>query len=218
MNNYIKYWYLENFNLMHRVGKKNLMQLCDFLVMKHLHKGERLLLSDAEKGIVFFLKKGTVKITEEVEGSEITKSVLKEGSIFGEMPLLGQEDSQEKAHTLEDCVICYIEDWRMKQMIDKYPNLNNSVLKLAGMHIKRLKNRLDKLLYKDSEARISEFVDDYVKEFGKMKNDQWEAKNLLTHKDIADLTNTSRQTVSNFLSKSRKEGKIFYDSQVIRLL
>ncbi len=86
------------------------------------------------------------------------------------------------------------------------------------MRIKKPTHRLDQLLYKDSETRIFDFMKEYVKEFGASKWDYWEAKNLLTHKDIADLTSTSRQTVSNFMSKLRKAGKLYYDSKVIRVL
>ena len=43
------------------------------------------------------------------------------------------------------------------------------------------------------------------------------AKNLLSHQDIAHLTNTSRQTVSNVMSKLRKEGLIDYNAKNIIL-
>ena len=68
------------------------------------------------------------------------------------------------------------------------------------------------MLYKDSSTRIKEFIADYVEEFGKAdQSGKLVAKNLLSHKEIANLTNTSRQTVSNVLSKMRKDGIIDYD-------
>jgi CRP/FNR family transcriptional regulator len=78
-----------------------------------------------------------------------------------------------------------------------------------------LETRLQDLLYKDSKARISEFIKAYVEEFGEDKIDSIEAKNLLSHKDIANLTNTSRQTVSNVLSNMRKANEIKYDVKYI---
>ena len=45
----------------------------------------------------------------------------------------------------------------------------------------------------------------------KNETDLLVAKNLLSHKEIANLTNTSRQTVSNTLSIMRKKGIINYD-------
>jgi len=73
-------------------------------------------------------------------------------------------------------------------------------------------------LYKDSKTRIEEFVRSFIEEFGIGKEDRVKAKSLLSHKDIANLTNTSRQTVNNVLSTLRKEKKIDYDSKHISIL
>ena len=68
------------------------------------------------------------------------------------------------------------------------------------------------MLYKDSATRIQEFVFDYVKEFAEDgKTERLVVKNLLSHKEIGNLTNTSRQPVSNVLSTMRKKGIIDYD-------
>ncbi|MEP5601303.1 MAG: helix-turn-helix domain-containing protein, partial [Algibacter sp.] len=92
----------------------------------------------------------------------------------------------------------------------------NGVLKIYGLRIQKLERRLHDLLYKDSATRIREFISDYLEEFGE-KNDIGilTAKNLLSHKEIANLTNTSRQTVSNVLSTMRKDGVIDYDINFI---
>jgi CRP/FNR family transcriptional regulator len=44
-----------------------------------------------------------------------------------------------------------------------------------------------------------------------------EAKKLLSHKDIANLTNTSPQTVNNVLVKLRQQGVIDYGSRFISI-
>ena len=61
-----------------------------------------------------------------------------------------------------------------------------------------------------------EFILDYLEEFGeKDEAGKTTAKNLLSHKEIANLTNTSRQTVSNVMSTMRKEGIIDYNAKHI---
>jgi len=96
--------------------------------------------------------------------------------------------------------------------MEKHKSLKNGVLKVNGLRIKKLERRLHDLLYKDSPTRIKEFIFDYIQEFGEEnENGKQIAKNLLSHKEIANLTNTSRQTVSNTLSKMQKDGLIEYD-------
>ena len=116
---------------------------------------------------------------------------------------------------LEDGVVCIIEAEQMKKMIEDHKSLKNQLLKLQGLRIRKLQRNLEDLLYKDSETRIKEFLLNYLAEFGKNEGGFLKAKNLLSHKDVAQLTNTSRQTASNIFSKLRKEGVIDYNSSEI---
>nr|WP_238566789.1 Crp/Fnr family transcriptional regulator [Nonlabens ulvanivorans] len=149
--------------------------------------------------------------------SETVKYVVKRGNVFGELSLFDKEAAMEEvAFALEDCVICYIKSDQMEALMEKHKSLKNGLLKIYGLRIQKLERRLNDLLFKDSPTRIKEFILDYLDEFGEIdKSGKSKAKNLLSHKDIANLTNTSRQTVSNVLSKMRKEGVIDYNVEFV---
>ncbi|MFT6796056.1 MAG: CRP/FNR family cyclic AMP-dependent transcriptional regulator [Maribacter sp.] len=211
-----KYWFLEGFNLFKKLGMPAMMELCALLEMEHIPKGSVIEIGNRDKKCVFFLKKGSVKIVNST--NDIVKYVVQKGNIFGELSLYNRKAaSEEVAFTLEDSIICYIEADLMEELIEKHKSLKNGLLKIYGLRIRKLETRLQDLLYKDSKARISEFIKAYVEEFGEDKIDSIEAKNLLSHKDIANLTNTSRQTVSNVLSTMRKASEIKYDVKYISL-
>jgi CRP/FNR family cyclic AMP-dependent transcriptional regulator len=212
-----KYWFLEGFNLFRKLGMLNMMRICEILEMDNIQKGQPIELSDTHKNSVFFLKKGTVKIVNTTTNT--VKYVVKRGNVFGELALFDKETAAEEvAYALEDCIICYIESEQMEGLMSTHKSLKNGILKMYGLRIKKLERRLHDLLYKDSPTRIKEFITDYLDEFGET-NDQGRlvAKNLLSHKDIANLTNTSRQTVSNVLSKMRTKGLIQYDKDSISI-
>ncbi|KAA1246860.1 Crp/Fnr family transcriptional regulator [Aquimarina sp. RZ0] len=191
-----------------------MMHMCEILEMDNIDKGTSIELLKNDKKSIFFLKKGTVKIIDTY--SNHVKYIVKKGNIFGELSLYNEQDSlQEQAIALEDCVICYIEADRMDRIMQKHTSLKNGVLKIYGTRIKKLERRLQDLLYKDSHTRIKEFIIDYINEFGEEKDTKIVAKNLLSHKDIANLTNTSRQTVNNVMSTLRKNNIIDYTSQHI---
>ena len=206
-----KYWFLEGFNLFRKLGMLNMMRICEILEMDNIEKGQPIELTDEHKNSVFFLKRGSVKIVNTT--NDTVKYVVKRGNIFGELALFDKEVANEEvAYALEDCVICYIESEQMEDLMEKHKSLKNGVLKIYGLRIKKLERRLHDLLYKDSPTRIKEFIIDYLDEFGETnETGKRIAKNLLSHKEIANLTNTSRQTVSNVLSKMRKDGIIDYD-------
>lgn len=193
-----------------------MMRMCEILEMDNVDKGAPITLTNRDKKSVFFLKKGTVKIVD--TSSDTVKYIVKKGHVFGELALYNSNaTNEEQAYALEDCIVCYIESDRMNQLMEKHKSLKNGVLKIYGIRIKKLERRLNDLLYKDSLTRIKEFVIDYVSEFGWIEGDRVVAKNLLSHKDIANLTNTSRQTVSNALSMLRKNGELDYNSEKISI-
>ena len=190
------------------------MRMCEILEMENIDKGGLISLENRDQRSVFFLKRGTVKIVNTTNNT--VKYIVKKGHVFGELALYDTDAAnEEQAYALEDCVVCYIESERMNLMMEKHKSLKNGVLKIYGIRIKKLERRLHDLLYKDSATRIKEFVIDYVNEFGTLEEKRVVAKNLLSHKDIANLTNTSRQTVSNTLSLLRKEGVLDYNSKHI---
>jgi CRP/FNR family transcriptional regulator len=211
----VKYWFLERFNLFKKLGMINMMKICEILDMENILKGQVIDLSSEHKKNIFFLKKGTVKIVN--SKNDTVKYIVKRGNIFGELALYNKEAAAEEvAYALEDCVICYIESKQMDELMEKHKSLKNGILKIYGLRIQKLEIRLHDLLYKDSSTRIREFITYYLDEFGEInETGQLSAKNLLSHKEIANLTNTSRQTVSNVMSTMRKEGMIDYNSQFI---
>ncbi len=193
-----------------------MMRMCEILEMDNIDKGNIIELLKEDKKNIFFLKKGTVKIVD--THTNHVKYIVKKGNIFGELALYNESiTNEEQAIAIEDCIICYIEAERMNTIMEKHKSLKNNVFKIYGTRIKKLERRLNDLLYKDSTARVRDFIYDYIKEFGELNENRFIAKNLLSHKDIAHLTNTSRQTVSNILSTMRKDGLLEYNTQFISI-
>lgn len=71
-------------------------------------------------------------------------------------------------------------------------------------------NRLERLYWMNAEQRIKFTLKDLAKKLGKRFGDETLLKINLTHKELAMLTDSSRQTVTQTLSSLKKEGKINY--------
>lgn len=215
----MKYWFLEeSFNMMKRIGMRDMMNLCELLVMKTYKKGSEIHEQFEDDHLIYFIKKGHVKIGQK-DGDEFKlKYTLGKGNIFGESKITtGEESAPYTAIAMSDCVICFIEIDRMEELMSQYPKLHNSVLKIAGLKFKRIERRLDDVLYKDADTRIRDFLHDFVKENAEEEN-RLIAKNIFSHSEIAKLTSTSRQTVNNAISRMRKSGEINYSTKEIELI
>ena len=84
--------------------------------------------------------------------------------------------------------------------------------KISGiLRIKKLERRLDSLVFKDVRTRLVEFIADMAEESGKESGSTVRVTHFYTHKDIADLIGTSRQTVTTTLNELKGEGLLDFN-------
>lgn len=213
-----KFWHLFQFKLSRRLNRSEMMYMCNAMVMKRFKKGVPVELENSVTKNVYFLKSGTVKIVTLCNnGEELIKDIVKKGDIFGLMGLVHLENDNDYAVAMEDADICIIEVEFLKKMMAENANLNNHILKLTGLKIKKLERRLESLIYKDSKTRIVEFIIDYLEEHGAESESFIVADFLLSNKDIAKLTSTSRQTVSTTLNFLKKHNHLVLNNKILKI-
>jgi CRP-like cAMP-binding protein len=99
----------------------------------------------------------------------------------------------------------------MEELMANNRPLNLKIIKLIGIRIKKLERRIDSLVFKDARTRIVEFLKEMAIEKGQKVGFEVMFKNYLTHKDIASLTGTSRQTVTTVLNELKDKNLINFD-------
>jgi len=102
-----------------------------------------------------------------------------------------------------------IED--MRELMKENKPLNLKIFKLIGLRIRKLERKIESLVFKDARTRIVEFLKEMAMEKGKKVGFEVMFKNYLTHKDIASLTGTSRQTVTTVLNELKENNIINFD-------
>jgi len=78
-----------------------------------------------------------------------------------------------------------------------------------------MERKIELLVFKDARTRIIEFLKDLAQERGQKVGFETMIKNHFTHKDIASLTGTSRQTVTTVLNELRESNVINFDRRRI---
>ena len=157
--------------MMKRIGMRDMMELCELLVMKTFKKGSQIHEQFEDDHMIYFVKKGHVKIGLNSDEGFVLKNVLGKGNIFGESKILSGEESQPyTAIAMTDCAICFIEITKMEFLLERYPKLHNSIFKISGMKFRKIERRLDEIICKDAETRIKDFILDFVKENGEQND------------------------------------------------
>lgn len=89
------------------------------------------------------------------------------------------------------------------------------MLKLVGLRLMKLERKLESLVFKDARTRVIEFLRDTASWKGKKVGFETMIPTKLTHKDIASLTGTSRQTVTTILNELKDKNLITFDRRRI---
>jgi len=103
----------------------------------------------------------------------------------------------------------------MQDLMLENKSLSLKIFKLIGFRFRKLERRLESLVFKDARTRIVEFIKEMAQERGQKVGFETMVKNQLTHQDIANLTGTSRQTVTTILNDLRDRNLINFDRRKI---
>ena len=210
-------WYFEKVNLFSIFCPHKFKEYRDNHQFRHFKKGEFIYFSDDPSNTIYLVTEGKIKLIYYTdEGDEVVKSILTRGEVFGELALLGEGKRQDYAQVLTDrTIVCQLTLEQMQQLMKDNKPFALKIYKLIGLRINKLERKIDSLVFKDVRTRIIEFIKEFVTEKGEGNGPEYRAEHYLTHKDIADLIGTSRQTVTTMLNELRSEGKIDFSRRSI---
>ena len=170
---------------------------------------------------VYLIEKGKVKIGYYNEdGSEIVKSILCKGDLFGEKAILGEEKRNEFAQSIDNGTsICPVSVDTMHELIRDNKTFGLRIYKFIGFKFKKLERRLQLLLFKDSKTRLVEFLDELCVDYGYNCNQTGDhiINHPYTQKDIASLIGISRPTLNILMNELKEENVIDFNRKQIRI-
>jgi CRP-like cAMP-binding protein len=212
-----KLWYLEQINIFRDLSEEDLLRIDKLAGMRDVPKGKFIYFPEEPSTIVYLLKRGKVKIGSYGEdGREIIKAVLEPGEIFGELSLMGEGKRRDFAQALtSDVRFCAVSSEEMREILLNHPKLNYEITRMMGERMQRLERRLESLVFKDARQRILDFIYNTAIEKGSKVGIGLKMVHDLTHQDIANLTATSRQTVTITLNELRDKELINFDRKSI---
>ena len=146
----------------------------------------------------------------------LPRQFYQKGEIFGELALTGEDHRSDFAQSLsDDTTVCAMGIEMMQELMVDNKALSLKIMKLIGFRFRKLERRLESLVFKDARTRIVEFIREMAQERGQKVGFETMVKNQLTHQDIANLTGTSRQTVTTILNDLRDRNLINFDRRKI---
>lgn len=212
-----KLWHLENFNLLEGLSADEMKQFAEKTVMTVSKKGQFIYFPEDPSKSLFFLKEGRVKIGNiSDDGRETIKAILQPGEVFGELALTGEGKREDFAQALDSKVkICAVGVDEMEALMEKNPHMSLRVTKMIGFRLRKMERRFKALIFKDARTRIIDFIREMAEETGTKVGDETLIRHHLTHQDIANLTASSRQTVTTVFNELKRRNVINFERKRI---
>ena len=178
---------------------------------------EFIFLPDEPSEGIFFVLKGRVKTgTFSQDGREVVKEVIQAGTVLGELALSGEQKRTEYAQALHDEVeVLYVTASAFRELMQDNPRLVFTVMQYITQRLQRVEERLVRLVLQDARERIIEFLVETAGREGRKVGYETLIRHHFTQQDIANLTCTSRQTVTSVLNELKKLNLIHFNRNTI---
>lgn len=206
-------WFLENIDVTNIFCPQKLgAGTMDKHTQKEYKKGEYIYIPNEHADQIYFLSEGRVKIGAYGDnGKEITKAILTTGEVFGELSLIGEQKRRDFAYVMEATIVCMISVADMKSLMREHSGLQLFIMKIMGNRVLEMEQRLESLVFRDSRTRIIEYLENLARKKGQRVGYETVVRQFLTHQEIANLTATSRQTVTTVLNELRTKNIITFN-------
>jgi len=191
------------------VGGLNIKALPQTMAFK---KGEYIYRSNDKSSYLYLVTKGRIKVgVLSDDNKKIIKAVVQKGEIFGELALVGTNTRTDFAQAMSEVYVQAIPLTTVKELMAQSGTFMEQMLGLVGERLLKTQRRLEMLVFKDARSRIIAFLRDLVLERGRPVGYELLVDKFFTHQEIANLTDTSRQTVTTILNELRDENYIYFD-------
>ncbi len=206
-------WFLENIDVTSIFCPQKLEGgALDKHVQKKYSKGEYIYIPNEHADQIYLLSEGRIKIGAYGDGGkEVTKAILTAGEVFGELSLIGEQKRRDFAYVMETTTVCTISVNEMKSLMREHNGLQLFIMKIMGNRVLDMEQRLESLVFRDSRTRIIEYLENLSKKKGQRVGYETVVRQFLTHQEIANLTATSRQTVTTVLNELRTKKIITFN-------
>jgi len=193
--------------LVHTVNNRD--KLLSASSSTHFKKDSFIFQAGTTDNNIYILKKGLIKLFRlSPEGRELMQWFIFPEEIFGlaEFPALGHRSVY--AQCCEDSEVAVLSQNKFKQFLITSPELAIQVIEQLSTRLKIVGDTLLNITSDDVRSRIIKLLLRLSMRFGKECKEGVLLDVHLTHKELADMVGTCRQTMTTILSQLKKENHI----------
>ncbi len=214
MNNLYIFNILSQIPILKNLNAELFQAMCSEAQVMKFKKHEIVYEAQSPKTHVFLVINGSIKLAIETCSQKIlTKELVYKNEIFGENVFGDLKIYNEYAETLSETTLVTFPIECFKDAIKQNHDFASDIMKVIVHKFQQLEERLQNFVFLKAKERIVQFIINTGLSRGrKIGLDECLVEHGMSHKEIAYLTDTSRQTVARIMNELKKENIIHYSS------
>lgn len=151
--------------------------------------------------VLFILKEGTVQLYRLTpEGRKLIVATLTEGTVFGELSLIGQGMHDTFAEAVTPARICVMSRVDVEELLRKKPQMALRLLGVLGERLRAAERQLEQIAFASVPSRLAAQLLELAGEGNCVQG--------FTHQDLAEMVGSYRETVTLALNQFKIAGLI----------
>lgn len=214
--------FLKGVDLFSSLGEEDLVQIAQVTIAQNFRSGETIIMEkDDSMQALYIIAEGEVQeFISSADGRETILSLLGRGDFFGEISLIDGEPRSTSVKTISETLLLIILRDNFLKLLDMQPGIVRGLLTEMSARLRRANRQIASLSTMSVSGRVAETILALVEERGvraKAENGQWMTviRNRPTQQQLADMSGTTRETVSRVCSSLVKKGAISMTSKEI---
>ena len=181
-------------------------------------KGDYIFQAGASGDNIYLLNTGRIKLYRlSSSGKEITQWFCFPGEIFGLAELSSTKQRRIYAQCCEGCEVTTIPLTHFKSLLADSPEIAFQIVMQLSLRLKIVGDTLLNFATDDSRSRMIKLLIRLNMRFGKQYNSGSLIDIKLTHKEIADMIGSCRQTVTTLLGDLKRDGYLEFINHRIHI-
>ena len=202
---------LQSVALFWDLSEEELGYISDKMISRHYESGKFIFLEDSEGEQCFFVVQGSVKVTRlSKDGREVILSMLGKGNFFGEMSLLDGHPRSANVTTMQETELLMLRRADFLRLIQNKPQIAVKLLAVLASRLRKTDRKIKGLALSDVTGRITQTLLQWAEEQGSTTPEGVLIHNRPTHQDLANMSGTTRETVSRVLKRLESQGYIVH--------
>jgi CRP/FNR family cyclic AMP-dependent transcriptional regulator len=162
---------------------------------------------------LFLLKAGSVRLYRlTADGKKLVLSTLEPHTVFGDMPLAGQQMYGAYAEALSDCTLCVLGRADLEKLIESKPLVAIRLLEIVGQRLVEAEGVIEDFAFKGVPARLATLL---VRLSSRDGTDEVRG---YSHQELAEMIGSYRETVTVTLDDFKRRGLVAVGRRHIQIL